>query len=272
MASVTRPSRAVVALLVTALVAVLAAVAAGALRPWAAPVSQVGQAAAQDAVLTPSAIRIPAHPDVLVFGDSWTFGSAANPVGRGYAYVLGELLDGHTVVDGGRGSGYVRQGLDHLDYPTRIAALDPTADYDLIVLQGSINDRREPAAGYREAVTAAWDELVAIYPNTPIVVLGPAPQVLPVEPATARIDRDLAALAAARQWWYISPIQENWITPENYTRVIDTSDYGRDHPSVEGHAYLATRVAEALSAITDPATSLEASDEEAPEPATAPLP
>ncbi|MBF0816868.1 SGNH/GDSL hydrolase family protein [Microbacterium paludicola] len=272
MASVTRPSRAAVALLVTAVVAVLAAVAAGALRPWAAPVAEVQQASAEQSVITPATIRLPEQPRVLVFGDSWTYGSAATPIHRGYAYVLAELLGGTTVVDGGRGSGYLRPGIDRPDFATRIAALDPSAAYDLIVIQGSINDRHSPAQGYGAAVNAAWDELVRIYPDTPVVVLGPAPQVLPVEPATARIDRDLASLAADRQWWYISPIRDQWITPENYATVIDTSELGRDHPSVAGHAYLAQRLAEALHEITDPVTSVEASDGEAAEPVAPALP
>ncbi|WP_203135857.1 SGNH/GDSL hydrolase family protein [Microbacterium sp. JZ31] len=272
MASVTRPSRTAVALSLTALVAVIAAIAAGALRPWAAPTAAADQAAAETPVITPPAISLPAEPEILVFGDSWTYGSAATPIRRGYAYVLGELFEARTVVDGGRGSGYLRPGLDRPDYGTRIAALDPSARYDLIVLQGSINDRREPAAGYRDAVNAAWDALVEIYPDTPVVVLGPAPQVLPVEPATARIDQDLAALAADRHWWYISPIQDDWITAQNYTSVIDTSDYGRDHPSVAGHAYLAQRLADALTQITDPVTTLEAADEDVPDAVAPTLP
>uniref|UniRef100_UPI001A8D5DDE hypothetical protein n=1 Tax=Alicyclobacillus suci TaxID=2816080 RepID=UPI001A8D5DDE len=88
------------------------------------------------------------------------------------------------------------------------------------IVQGSINDRRESADGYRAAVDAAWDALAAIYPHAQIVILGPAPQVLPVEAATARIDRDLAGAAAARGWWYVSPIGEQWITPANYSDVI----------------------------------------------------
>ena len=82
-------------------------------------------------------------------------------------------------------------------------------------------------------------------------ILGPAPQVLPVEEATARIDADLSALAAERGWWYVSPIAEGWITPENYADVIDTA-IGRDHPSTDGHAYLASRLAEDLAAMSGP--------------------
>ncbi|MBY0690025.1 SGNH/GDSL hydrolase family protein [Microbacterium marinilacus] len=202
---------------------------------------------------------------MLVFGDSWTYGMSATPIERGYAYVLADLISGTTVVDGVPGSGYVRP--DRPDFGSRIAELDPEASYDLIILQGSINDRWEPAEGYRDAVNAAWDALAATYPETPIVVLGPAPQVLPVEEPTARIDGDLAALAAERQWWYISPLQDEWITTQNYETVIDTSEVARNHPSLAGHAYLAQRLADALDRIVDPATSLEAADAGAPEPA-----
>ncbi len=165
--------------------------------------------------------------------------------------MLGERLGWESTVDGVRGSGYLKPGLDGGSYGERIAALDPALDPDLVIVEGSINDRRLPAAGYRDAVTAAWDALAALYPDAAIVILGPAPQVLPVEETTARIDADLAALASARGWWYISPIAEEWITAENYAEVIDAG-IGREHPSTIGHGYLATRVAEALAAMGRP--------------------
>ncbi|MEL5991525.1 SGNH/GDSL hydrolase family protein [Microbacterium phosphatis] len=257
MTSVTRPRRTALILVLAVLAAVLAGVAASLLRPGAAPVAE--QASAADPVVLPAAIHLPEEPRVLVFGDSWTYGSAATPIEMGYAYRLADLLHGETVVDGFRGSGYIR--VDRPRFGERIAALDPAADYDLIILQGSINDRLTDLAGYPAAVNAAWDQLAATYPDVPVVVLGPAPQVLPVQAATARIDRLLASLAAQRQWWYISPVREGWITKDNYLDVIDTSEVGADHPSVEGHAYLAQRVADALAEITDPAMTVEASEE-----------
>ena len=191
---------------------------------------------AAPAVIAPAALALPDEPRVLVFGDSWTYGSAASLPTLGYAYVLGERLGWQTTVDGVRGSGYLKPGLDGGSYGERISALDPALDPDLVIIEGSINDRRLPAAGYRDAVTAAWDAVVALYPEATIVILGPAPQVLPVEESTARIDSDLAALAAARGWWYISPIADEWITPDNYVQVIDTG-IGREHPSTSGHGW-----------------------------------
>ena len=237
--------------IVFALLLAVAAVVLGVWRPWipvsvAAPVGAAVEGPGSPAtVIAPTPLSLPEQPRVLVFGDSWTYGSAANVPTLGYAYVLAELLGGETIVNGVRGSGYLKPGLDGPNFGERIALLDPALAPDLIVVQGSINDRKQGVAGYREAVTAAWDALSAKYPEAAIVVLGPAPHELPVGAATARIDVDLSELAAARGWWYISPIAENWITEQNYLDVIDV-EVGFQHPSTEGHRYLAEKVAAAL--------------------------
>ena len=175
----------------------------------------------------------------------------------------GATLGWETIVNGGRGSGYLKPGLDSGTFGERIATLDPALDPDLVLVQGSINDRAQGHEGDRDAVTAAWDALAAKYPDTPIVIVGPAPQALPVQAATQRIDRDLGELAAARSWWYVSPIAEGWITESNYAAVIDTTEIGRNHPSTAGHEYLAERLAEdiaRLSQTSDAAADVPASD------------
>jgi lysophospholipase L1-like esterase len=193
------------------------------------------------------------------------YGSAATVPTLGFAYRLADVLGVETVVDGVRGSGYLKPGIDGPAYGERIAALDPALDPDLIIVEGSINDRRLYPTGYRDAVTAAWDALDARYPDADIVILGPAPQVLPVEDATRAIDADLGELAAARGWWYISPITEGWITDANYLDVIDTGPIGRDHPSTDGHAYLAQRVGEAIARMEQqPAIVADAPHDESP--------
>ena len=253
-----------------ALLLVVAAVALGVWRPWSplSSSSPVGAAAPGDAAapasVIPAPLVLPENPTVLVFGDSWTYGSAATLPTEGYAYRLAELLKGKTIVLGVRGSGYLKPGIDGPDFGTRIAALDPTLAPDLVVIQGSINDRKQGAAGYREAVTAAWDAMAATYPDATIVILGPAPHELPVGAATARIDTDLSELAAARGWWYSSPLAQDWITPDTYRDGIDV-EVGRKHPSSEGHRYLAEKVAAALVELSDAPVTVAGESETTPE-------
>lgn len=243
-----------VAGIAVAVILALVAVALGVWRPWSpqptsAPVGAASNG--EDAVaISPAPLLLPDHPTVLVFGDSWTYGSAATVPTEGYAYVLADLVDGETIVNGVRGSGYLKPGIDGPTFGERIVALDPTLTPDLIIMQGSINDREQGEAGYREAVSAAWDAMSAKYPDATIVVLGPAPHELPVGASTARIDADLSELAAGRGWWYISPVTQNWITEQNYLSVIDV-DLGRKHPSTDGHRYLAEKVAAALAELGD---------------------
>lgn len=246
------------ALAVAGAITVVLAVILGLTRPWMPPAETPPIAAAEGA-FSPAVLTLPVHPRVLVFGDSWTYGSAASSPSLGYAYLLAKLIDGETVVDGVRGSGYQKPGLDGPDYLTRIRALDAGIAPDLIIIEGSINDRGENAAAFPAAVNAAWDALAATFPQVPVVVLGPAPHELPVGASTARIDRDLSRLAATRAWWYISPVQEQWITPANYLELIDVGA-GRKHPSDAGHAYLAERVLEALTRFSDaPITAADGS-------------
>jgi lysophospholipase L1-like esterase len=240
--------------LLGAALAVAAVCVVAVLRPGttADPVA-AGGVEAPIAAAAPAALVLPDEARVLVFGDSWVYGSAALSPTLGFAYRLADELGVETLVDGVRGSGYLKPGLDGPAYGERIAQLDPALDPDLIVIEGSINDRRLYPDGYRDAVTAAWDQLETRFPDADIVVLGPAPQVLPVEEPTRQIDAELRDLAAGRGWWYISPIQEEWITTANYAAVIDSGPIGRDHPSTAGHAYLATRVADAVRGMTQAA-------------------
>jgi len=250
--------------LAVAALAVAAVCTVAVIRPWgaappAAPATAADEGAGVAASSPPAPLVIDDDARVLVFGDSWVYGSAASEPTLGFAYLLAGELGVETVVDGVRGSGYLKPGIDGPAYGERIAQLDETLDPDVIIVEGSINDRRLYPTGYRDAVTSAWDALQSRYPDAEIVILGPAPQVLPVQKATRAIDSDLAELAAARGWWYVSPIAEDWITDVNYLDVIDTTDVGNDHPSTAGHAYLAGRLADDLERLEQqPAVAADA--------------
>ncbi|WP_455132432.1 hypothetical protein [Microbacterium aurum] len=90
---------------------VAAIVVVGFWRPWATPAATVAAGAGDGAVpLTPAALELPENPTVLIFGDSWTYGSAAAAPTLGYAYVVAQLAGWTTIVDGVRGSGYLKPG------------------------------------------------------------------------------------------------------------------------------------------------------------------
>ncbi|MGZ0711297.1 SGNH/GDSL hydrolase family protein (plasmid) [Coraliomargarita sp. W4R53] len=251
--------------LATVAVAVALVCATALWRPWLQTSTPAAGAGEQAVATSVESIVLPMSPTVLVFGDSWVYGSAAIVPELGFAYRLGANLDWQVVVDGVRGSGYLKPGIDGPSYGDRISTMDAALSPDLIIVEGSINDRRlYESELYRDAVTTAWDALAERYPAASIVILGPAAQVLPVEEPTAQIDRDLAALAGERGWWYISPVAEDWIIAANYLEVIDTGA-GRDHPSTSGHAYLAERVMASLTAIITPTEVVaDAPDTQAP--------
>lgn len=188
-------------------------------------------------------------PSLLVFGDSWTYGMAATTPTGGYAYLAGESLGWDTTVDGENGSGYLRPGELGGVYGTRVLQLDPELEPDVIVIQGSINDRGADLDGLSASAHAVWRALETRYPDAELVVLGPAPSVLPVDAAVRKIDTILNRLANVEGVTYISPLTEQWITEDNFAKVIDTSSKSRNHPSDSGHEYLAERLAEELEAI-----------------------
>ncbi|NHI16373.1 SGNH/GDSL hydrolase family protein [Microbacterium excoecariae] len=188
-------------------------------------------------------------PALLVFGDSWTNGMAATSAENRYAALTGEALGWKTTVDGENGSGYLHEGSAGGTYGSRLARLAATDDFDVIVIQGSINDRKDALAGLDGAAEAVWDGFAERFPDAEIVVLGPAPHVLPVEEKIERIDEILARAAAADGLTYVSPLADEWITPANYDTVIDTSEQGANHPGDAGHAYLAEVLADDLAAL-----------------------
>lgn len=205
----------------------------------------------------PGAATVEPEASLLVFGDSWTFGLASTTVTGGYAYRTGAILGWATTVNGENGSGYLRGGQYGGYYGTRVAELDPDLDPDVVVIQGSINDRAQPLSALPRAARAVWRAVEATYPNAELVILGPAPSMLPVDPSIAGIDDVLAELASEEDLSYISPIDDEWITSSNYDIVIDAGPSGHHHPSDEGHAFLAEKLVAELQG-TDTAAHISA--------------
>ncbi|MGO1307665.1 MAG: SGNH/GDSL hydrolase family protein [Microbacterium gubbeenense] len=210
-----------------------------------------------DWVAQPGVSAVEPEASLLVFGDSWTFGLASTTVTGGYAYRTGAILGWATTVNGENGSGYLRAGEYGGYYGTRVAELDPDLDPDVVVIQGSINDRAQPLSALPRAARAVWRAVEATYPDAELVILGPAPSMLPVNESIESIDDVLAELAAEEGLSYISPIDDEWITTSNYDTVIDASASGYNHPSDDGHAYLAEKLVSELQD-TDTAAHISA--------------
>ncbi|WP_221585757.1 SGNH/GDSL hydrolase family protein [Microbacterium sp. G2-8] len=199
-----------------------------------------------------------AGPSMLILGDSWTNGMVASTPEHGYANRAGAMLDWETTVDGENGSGYLKAGARGGTFGTRALQLDPELAPDVIVIQGSINDRGEDLTRLTPVARSVWRAVEAKYPDAQLIVLGPAPSILPVSQRTERIDTLLGVAAAAEGVDYISPIEEGWITRANYDDIIDSSTRGAHHPSDDGHAYLAEMLVDDLGALV-PGGGTEAS-------------
>src|SRR5918994_4691333 len=123
----------------------------------------------------------PDAPFVSFIGDSWTDGSGAT--GKvGYAYLTGRQLGWTHRVLGVGGSGYVRGGAGNVPFDERILPA-VSGNPDVVVIQGSINERSTTAPELAAAVADTLTRLVrAAGPDTSVVVVG-ASQVpgVPVE-------------------------------------------------------------------------------------------
>ncbi|WP_375388161.1 SGNH/GDSL hydrolase family protein [uncultured Amnibacterium sp.] len=185
----------------------------------------------------------PEDPRMLVLGDSYTQGFAADPATSGYAYLIGKQLGWRTEIKGVGSTGYTYGGVggQKLDYGTRIQQYIDSSTFDpnVIVLEGSQNDYRAVPT-----VTAAVVKDVRLlrtaYPLARIVLFGPAaPQ--PLQNNLSPIDAALQAAANQLDVPYISPYQDKWFT------VANTKQYGYSdgaHLNTAGHAYLAKRFLE----------------------------
>lgn len=194
-----------------------------------------------------------AGASVVIFGDSWTKGYAANPEANGYAYLVGDAFDWQTEVLGESGTGYVNPGPPAQTFVDRSSNLSTDDGVELVIIQGSINDAFIDSAKYPQAslselaknAAATIENLRSAYPKAQIVALGPTP---PYLPAT---DRIVSASGILRDVYTAAglPFVETlgWVTTENIADVIDTD--AENHPSTEGHAYLAGKVEEALRAL-----------------------
>lgn len=115
-----------------------------------------------------SAVVGSAGPKVLVIGDSWSLGRGLDQESASWP----SALDGAQVrVDGFSGSGYaaIASPCSGASFGQR-ALQAARRDFDLVIVQGGLNDTDCPADQIRAGVRA----VLAAFDGTPVILVGPS--------------------------------------------------------------------------------------------------
>jgi lysophospholipase L1-like esterase len=202
---------------------------------------------------TPSAAAvdgspIPAHVDdgrtvVAIVGDSWTVGFGAT--GHiGYAQRTVQMLGWDWRNLGVSGSGYSVGGPYDNQYEERIDDV-VTSRPDVVVVQGSLNERTSTPAKLREAADRTLAELRDdIDPSVPIVVVG-ASYAPGVPSGTIDwINAAIAAAAAGAGLPFVDPAAQGWTDPADPSLWFDDI-----HPDDRGYERIAERMVPLLRSL-----------------------
>ena len=185
------------------------------------------------------------EPPVVAFiGDSWTEGIGATAL-RGFADLVADQLGWDHYALGVGGSGYEARGRGSTfdDRVARAVSTDP----DVIVVQGSINDRSAtPDELERAALTTLGHLRSAADPGTAILVLG-ASYTPGLDPSVIDGINDAIGAAAERtDVRFVDPAAENWNDPSRPVIWADDA-----HPNDIGHQVLADRLAPVLESLIE---------------------
>jgi lysophospholipase L1-like esterase len=178
-------------------------------------------------------------PVVTFLGDSWTEGIGATAL-RGYAVRTALRLGWEFHELGVGGSGYVQAGRGSTfdERVDRAVATDP----DVLVVQGSINDRKGPLDALGPAALRTLAHLHRVVgPDTVVLVLGAS-----YTPGTERaviddINDAIAAAAERAGFRFVDPAAAGWSDPARPDIWWD-----ENHPNDTGHQKIADRLAPLL--------------------------
>lgn len=188
--------------------------------------------------LARGSLTLPAHPSVLLMGDSYTEGYGADPETKGWAYLVGKPLGWSVTVDGAGGTGYVNPGPQAKgSYLQRLPALQGRS-FDLVVLQGGSNDRDTSYPALQDAVSKTVDLVRAQFPGAAIVILGPTSPYGKNDGTRVLMQCVLAGYATQQHVTLVDPIAETWFVDGDGKRYANPEN---GHPSNAGYAHIATR-------------------------------
>lgn len=203
---------------------------------------------------------------LIGFGDSLTDGSGGNS-GQGmgtWLYRCARMLGVTDVWDQAKGgTGYVNPGTSDT-LPNRVA--NDVVQYapDRVICWAGYND--QPQYTTQQISTAANQTFAAIKAgssNPDLIVIGCYSPTGSSSGSTGQTDAALLACATAANSPFISPVSGNiydasgnvldtpgpWITAANAATYVIQSGANSPHPNDAGHAYLARRIAEAITTL-----------------------
>jgi lysophospholipase L1-like esterase len=218
--------------------------------------SQFGQEVTvqQEAVRAPDMLRpLPAHAKVLIVGDSFTQGFGATDQKKdSYAKLLVDANGWDARIDGVGGSGYFwgggKDGHGGMRFVERLAehAADPDFVPDLVIFQGSSNDYRANLYQMIDAVYLTVDETRRLWPDAQIAMIGPS-LAYPNGENLREMNGALSRAADNRDVPFIDALNARWLNSTNSPGYAFTDG---SHLTTPGHAFLASKVKEALDAKT----------------------
>ncbi|WP_067489525.1 SGNH/GDSL hydrolase family protein [Actinomadura hibisca] len=188
-------------------------------------------------------------PVVMFLGDSYTVGERGTQPENAYSAAVARLLGWQVIVGGRGGTGFVANGGRQpfgVMFESQLGWRPPP---DLLIVSGGHNDWVHPAP----RVGAAARELLARarqrWPKTRLALIGPIWGNEAPPPNAVAVRDALRGVAGELGVPFVDPIGEQWITGNRATGTGNATGFIRSdgvHPTVEGHRYLAARLAEDL--------------------------
>ncbi|MFC9972271.1 SGNH/GDSL hydrolase family protein [Spirillospora sp. NPDC127200] len=188
-------------------------------------------------------------PVVMFLGDSYTVGERGTLPENAYAPAVARLLGWQVIVGGRGGTGFVATAGKQAFGPMFESQLGWRPPPDLLIVSGGHNDWVHPAP---QVGTAARDLLSRArqrWPGTRLALIGPIWGNEAPPPNAIAVRDALRGVAGELGVPFIDPIGGRWITGNRATGTGNAAGFIRPdgvHPTVEGHRYLAARLAEDL--------------------------
>lgn len=215
--------------------------------PTSPPVGVLDEASGD----SPDLRGLPQDAAALIIGDSFTEAFGASTPEAGWASIAAGTLGWHATIDGVGGTGFTKDlatdGRAGVDFGPRLEAHARNDEgYDVIVLQGGLNDWAADSAVESAKVHAAVETAQREWPNAAVIVFGPT-----APTASDHLLRNLTTIrtaAIASGATFVDPSEPRpWINAGN----TDRFDVGDGlHLNDAGYAYLAARFVSAIEALS----------------------